>query len=98
QRLDAGPPFLEGVDSGAIDERLEAARFQRRLETVDKRHVLAGIRDENLRRRWFSALLAGSIMGHGISPSVRRPHGGGIARAIASSRRHARAAGARSAP
>jgi hypothetical protein len=65
QRLDADPPLLKGVDFGAIDERLETAHLQRRLEAVDKRHVLAGVRDENLRPRWFSALPPSSVTCHG---------------------------------
>ena len=48
QRLDALPPVLEGVDFGAIDQRLESARLERRLEPIDEGHVLARIGDEDL--------------------------------------------------
>src|SRR5262249_24710509 len=39
----------ERVDFRAIDEGLEAARLQRRLDAVHECQVLAGIGDENLR-------------------------------------------------
>ena len=48
QRLDALPPFLEGVDVCAVDQRLEAARLQRHLQPIGKGHVLARIGDEDL--------------------------------------------------
>src|ERR1051325_5426205 len=38
EALDAFPPILEGVDIGAVNERLEPARPQRRVESVRKGH------------------------------------------------------------
>ncbi len=50
QRLDAFPPILEGVDLGAIDQRLEAPRLERGRETIREAKVFARIGDED---SWF---------------------------------------------
>jgi hypothetical protein len=55
QRLDALPPILEGINLFAVDQRFEAARFERRVETVRESNVLARIGDEDSRLR-FSAI------------------------------------------
>ena len=47
QRFDALPPILEGINLGAVDQRLEAARLKRRFKPIREGHVLARIGDED---------------------------------------------------
>ena len=46
KRLQPLPPILEGVDLGAVDQRLESARLERLVEIVHEGHVSARIRTE----------------------------------------------------
>jgi hypothetical protein len=48
QSLDALPPILEGVDLGAVDQRLEPALIQSGLQPIRESHVLARIGDKDL--------------------------------------------------
>ena len=41
------PPILEGIDFAAVDQRFEAARFERSLKPISEGHVLARVGDEN---------------------------------------------------
>ncbi len=80
QALDALPPILEGVDFGAIDQRLEAAGLKRRFEPIDESQILARIRDEDFglrlglhiagisghRRSFLTATLANFLHRHGM--------------------------------
>src|SRR3984893_1555931 len=68
QRLDALPPLLERVDVGAVDQWLEAARLEGRLQLVGKPDVLAAVGDENLGPGLVRLLNSG--IGH-----RRAPHG-----------------------
>jgi hypothetical protein len=47
QPLNAFPQILEGINLGAVDQRLEAARLECRFEPIRKGHVLARIGDED---------------------------------------------------
>jgi hypothetical protein len=47
QRFDPPPPILEGINLGAINQRLEAARLERRFDPIREGHILARIGDEN---------------------------------------------------
>jgi hypothetical protein len=56
QGLDPLPPVLEGINLGSVDQRLEAARLERRFEPIGEGHVFSGIRDEDP-GAWFGAFL-----------------------------------------
>src|SRR5262249_40057248 len=53
---------------GAIDQRLEPARLERRIELIRKRHVRARIGDEDFSLR-LGVSRAYSIRGHGNVPA-----------------------------
>jgi hypothetical protein len=65
--LDALPPILEGINFAAIDQRLEATRFERRFEPIREGHVLARIRDEDSGLR-LSVVRVLAIRDHGSVP------------------------------
>ena len=69
QRLNALPPILEGINLGAVDQRLEAARLKSRFEPIREGHVLARIRDEN---SGFRLNVRPSFRNHRRVPSRRR--------------------------
>jgi hypothetical protein len=61
QRLNALPPILEGINLGAVDQRLEAARLEGTFEPIGEGNVLARIGDEDSgRRRSFRRLIGSS--------------------------------------
>jgi hypothetical protein len=59
QRLDALPPFLECVDVGAVDKRLEAPHLQCCFQPVGTLHVLPAIGNEDLSFRLVCLLNSG---------------------------------------
>jgi hypothetical protein len=70
QPLDALPPLLEGIDISAVDQRLEAARRQRRIQSVGERHVTARIGDEDPCLWRPIHLLCRSVVGHCACPAA----------------------------
>ena len=67
KRLQPLPPILEGVDLGAVDQRLESARFECLVEIVHEGHVSARIRNEDFglrlafRRHWSAPQSTGEL-------------------------------------
>src|SRR5262249_39796704 len=55
KRFNSLPPIFERIDFLTIDQHLKVSRIQRGFELIRKRHVLAGVRDEDLRLHLFAA-------------------------------------------
>jgi hypothetical protein len=72
QAFDALPPILEGVDFGAIDQRLEAAGLKRGLELIHESQILARIRDEDFGLGLDSNVRPSRYGGHGMCPLFAR--------------------------